>query len=133
MIRCSLKPALACTLPFLLCPATTSPWALSEPRGKIQLASALSGGAVDYAGSAFWSPPRYVKFVVLLLVGGVAVLLCNLAMALLRAMFRSRREYLRSRRADAGLCAGCGYDLRAANDRCPECGTPAAERTEAKP
>ena len=39
--------------------------------------------------------------------------------------FRARRAIRRSRK---GLCPACGYDIRAASDRCPECGSVLAER-----
>ena len=72
-----------------------------------------------------------------------AYVLCPLAIAFMRAtpvvglaavvtlglgavtflLHRRHEELLRRRRSSAGLCVGCGYDLRATPGRCPECGT----------
>jgi hypothetical protein len=47
------------------------------------------------------------------------------AAALIPAM-RGRRWNVRRRRQRRGLCPGCGYDLRATHDPCPECGSAVA-------
>ena len=49
---------------------------------------------------------------------GVGVVLTGAAVA--ATLFGGRR--VRERRAVAGLCADCGYDLRQSEGRCPECG-----------
>jgi hypothetical protein len=46
---------------------------------------------------------------------------------LIRPICAFRRWRLRNERLTRGLCLGCGYDLCATPDRCPECGA-AAER-----
>ena len=50
----------------------------------------------------------------------LAVAACAAAGALVATAFAGKR--VRDRRALAGLCAECGYDLRESDARCPECG-----------
>ena len=74
-------------------------------------------GSGDYAIGAdparlfgrFWTVPHW----------SAALATAVLPMMSLVRWRRTRRAAVRLRR---GLCPGCGYDLRATPDRCPECG-----------
>ena len=74
---------------------------------------AFGVGQMSRGLASAWATLPYPTLLALLLVAPVV----KLARA---AMDRRRRQWRKSH----GLCPECAYDLRASQERCPECGTP---------
>jgi hypothetical protein len=139
------------TVSLLLAAATAVLWPVSYPRyrpGFVDLSWDFPGaGAVSESGQFIvWAgrlPPKPVPFVAEWSVPGLSyrrmaepygavfvavphgVLLAALLLLPAVALRRGLRSRRLRRRAAAGLCPACGYDLRATPGNCPECGRPA--------
>jgi hypothetical protein len=90
-----------------------STWEYAEPASGLQV-DALGFGFSRLDGTSAGSP--YVDTWTVVPFWAVTVVTAILPASRIAARVR------RSRRARAGLCPSCGYDLRASPDRCPECG-----------
>jgi hypothetical protein len=90
----------------------------------------LFGAPTHQSNTADSSPmtPMWVMFCPLLFVIGATGIL-----PATRIITYGRRRLILSRRRKKGLCLKCGYDIRASNDKCPECGTPVLGNSSANP
>jgi hypothetical protein len=86
--------------------------------------SGMGGGSVVVNGGTLnlnsWNMPVNENHLAVVVPYWFPTSLCALIPLIWLA--RSRRHWRDRRRARHGLCRGCGYDLRASTDRCPECG-----------
>jgi hypothetical protein len=112
------RPAI---VPVRLLPAGPGP-ERGGPNGAVLLLSpwsAYSTASLVSGGSAFFLDGTRVDFGYRLEAWAVAHWVLAAPLVLL-ASWRVAAKW--RRRPGSGLCASCGYDLRATPDRCPECG-----------
>ncbi|MGH7175832.1 MAG: hypothetical protein ACREJC_00500 [Tepidisphaeraceae bacterium] len=76
---------------------------------------AESGAILGIAGTSYTRQTRWGAYWSLALLTG--------AIPAIEFMAWLLRKHRSARRITRGLCANCGYDLRASTGRCPECGT----------
>jgi len=86
-------------------------------RGEFDYVSMLPAAS----GYTYWRPFYYEYTAQLHWVFGIPLYLLVLLFAC-PSFFLLRRAYRRRKRRKLGLCADCGYDLRASSEQCPECG-----------
>lgn len=114
----------ASVLSLLLCMAsgalwlkgyTNRFWVQTSPPGAVYAFKIWDGEAMLYRIDAAPSRRRQVllrfRLVLVFVASGLAGLVGTAGIA-------------RARKRPTGHCRSCGYDLRASEDRCPECGTP---------
>jgi hypothetical protein len=99
----------------------------SEAPATIPYDDVLRGGPYEYDWPDILEPPpTVVGFWFGPFQGRYTIVLPNWFIVLataLPALMWFRRRQAKMRRRSRGLCDVCGYDLRASNERCPECGT----------
>ena len=84
----------------------------------------ILNGFVEEKGRFDEVPPDFVEGVVIRIIPAWWVTASLMMVPVLWFLTTLIRRTRRRRAIRASLCPDCGYDLRASDDRCPECGRP---------